>query len=458
MAASVPADCRSGRSAAMFFVMWRLAPGMTLLALGVTPLLALAIRSCGEAMRVRHREWRDLEGQMLSVVQRTLSAIPMVQAFAREEAEHARYRAYADDAVAAYGRATAADMQFKLFVGLVTAAGTAAIMWYGAREALAGRITAGTILVFLAYLASLYAPLNTMIYTASTVQAAAANADRIAEILDTPPDVADAPYAAPATLTGCVRYEHVTFGYEPGRPVLRDVSFEAAPGSVTAIVGATGAGKTTLVNLLVRFFDPWAGRVTVDGCDVRSLRVRNLREQVAVVLQDPFIFPLTVADNIAYGRPAAGRDEIAAAAAAANADEFIRRLPHGYDTVVGEGGATLSGGEKQRLAIARAFLKNAPLLILDEPTSALDVVTESRVLDALDRLVRGRTTFIIAHRLSTVQRADRILVLDRGRLVEQGRHEELLRRGGPYARLHRAHLDPRRPAPPAAAEAAPLPS
>jgi ATP-binding cassette subfamily B protein/subfamily B ATP-binding cassette protein MsbA len=237
-----------------------------------------------------------------------------------------------------------------------------------------------------------------------------------------------------------VRYENVTFGYD-GRPVIHGVSFEAHPGEVIAIVGPTGAGKTTLVNLLMRFFDPWSGRVTVDGHDLRDLRIKSLREQVSMVLQESFIFPYTVSENIAYGKPGAARNAIEAAARAANADTFIRRLPEGYDAIIGERGATLSGGEKQRLSIARAFVKDAPILVLDEPTSALDARTESMLLEALDRLMEGRTTFIIAHRLSTIRNADRILVVDQGRIVEQGRHGELMSLGGLYATLYRHQMN-----------------
>jgi ATP-binding cassette subfamily B protein/subfamily B ATP-binding cassette protein MsbA len=425
----------------MFAIMWFLEPTMTLLALGVVPVMGLLIWQFGGPMERRGRIERDIEGRMMGTVEQTLSAMPAVQAFTREEVEHERYRQCAAEAVAAHRSTTWVDMWFKLAIGLVTAIGMAVIMWLGAGYALEGRLEIGTIIVFLSYLESLYEPLNAIAHTGSTMQQAAGSADRVLEILDTPADVRDGPKARDVQVKGHVRYENVTFGYEPGRPVLQGVSLEVKPGEVVAIVGPTGAGKTTLVNLLVRFFDPWSGRILVDGQDIRSLRVRSLRQQVAIVLQEPFIFPFTAAENIAYGKPGASRERIMAAAVAASADQFIMRLPNELDTVIGERGATLSGGEKQRLSIARAFLKDAPILILDEPTSALDARTEGLLLDVLESLMKERTTFIIAHRLSTIRNADRILVVNHGEVVEQGRHEELIALDGLYASLYHTQMD-----------------
>ena len=425
------------RLVTMFAIMWRMDAGLTLLSLTVVPYMLVVFHRYADAMEKRSYLQGEVEGQQAALVEQTLSSIPVVQAFGREEDGDKRFRESSRSVLGAAVAATSVALQFKVLMGFATAAGSALILWLGAHRVLDGHLTIGSMIVFLSYLASLYTPIEALIYTPSTIQSLAGRARRVLEVLETEHEVRDRPNAVPLReAKGDVRFENVTFGYEPDRPVLRNVSLHARPGETVAIVGATGAGKSTLVSLIPRFFDPWEGGILIDGRDVRDIQLKSLRSQVSLVLQESFLFPMSIAENIAYGQPDATREEIEAAAQAANAHAFITRLPEGYDTPVGERGGTLSGGERQRVAIARALLKDAPILILDEPTSALDAETEALLLEALERLMAGRTTFIIAHRLSTIRNADRVAVLKNGEVAEIGTQAELIDRGGVYRRLH----------------------
>jgi ATP-binding cassette subfamily B protein len=321
----------------------------------------------------------------------------------------------------------------------------AVVLYAGGTRVLAGDLSIGSLLVFIAYLRSMQSAFQGLIKTYGNLKAAEAGLDRVMEIFDIAPIRSEAVRAAPAVRyagkpEGRVDFADVSFGYRKGCPVLKQISLNAQPGETIALVGRTGAGKTTLVSLLARFFDPWEGRIAIDGIDNRQHAIEDLRRRIALVLQRPYLLPGTVADNIRYGRPDASQDAVVAAAVAAQADDFIRALPSGYDTLIGERGATLSGGEQQRLAIARALIKDAPILILDEPTAALDTRTEASLVEALSQLAAGRTTFVIAHRLSTIQKADRIIVLDGGRIVESGSHRQLMAAHGPYRRFYSLQL------------------
>ena len=425
----------------VFVVMWHLDRSLALLAICFAPLLGIFMRAFDRPMTERTYEHQQLEGEMMALAEQTLTSIPLVQAFGMEDRENSRYRRLSLRTMKAYLRSLLSQMQFKVGVSSVTTAGQVAITVVGGLHVLEGRLTVGSLLVFQAYLASLYAPMESLAYLSVSFAAAKAKAQRVMEVLQVEDCVQELSGAVPLgsaseSVRGHVRFEGVSFGYEPNRPILQQVTLEAHAGETVALVGETGAGKSTLVSLIPRLFDPWEGRVLLDGRDVREIQLDSLRSNISLLLQEPFLLPLTIAENIAYGRPQASREEIVAAAVAANADEFIQQLPKGYDSQVVEQGATLSGGQKQRLAIARALLKNAPILILDEPTAALDAKTEAMLMQAIERLMVGRTTFIIAHRLSTVRNADWIAVLSEGQVAERGSHKELVARGRLYHRLY----------------------
>jgi ATP-binding cassette subfamily B protein/subfamily B ATP-binding cassette protein MsbA len=415
----------------LFAIMWRLDPVLAFVAAAVALPMGALMRLLGPRMTERAYQQQQLQGEIWSIAEQTLTALPAVQAFGREEHESVRFKGVSSRTIQSSMRTLASELQFRIGIDGSVALGTAAVMVIGGWQVLGASSSLGTLIVFLSYLTALYAPLVALAYVSSTFASAAGSARRVTEVLDARDMVRDAPGAEPLPnpARGHVRLEGIVFGYEPGRPVLKEISLEVMPGETVALVGATGAGKTTLVSLIPRLFDPWEGRVLVDGRDVRAATLSSVRARVALVLQDPFLLPVSIADNIAYARPDASREAIVAAAVAANADGFIRRLPNGYDELIGERGVTLSGGQRQRLAIARALLKNASLLILDEPTAALDAGTEALVMEAIERLSCGRTTIIIAHRLATVRRADRVVALDSGRLAEIKRsHIEGLRR------------------------------
>ena len=419
-----------------FAIMVRLDWQLTLLSLGIVPLIIVAIYFFAHRIRRESTFIQEQESAVLAQAQEGLSSIRMVHAFGREQFEVMQFHQQARQSLQANLRLTLTNVNSALVISTLMVFGTAAMYYVGTLHVLAGTLTLGTLLVFSAYLLMLYQPLESITYTAWAMEGATAGAKRCFEVLDREDDVVDSPNAvAIESAKGAIGFHNVSFGYAQDRQVLHAVDLRIEPNQMIAIVGGTGAGKSTLLSLVPRFYDPTSGSVTLDGRDVREIKKKSLRAQIGIVLQDTLLFSTTIRENIAYGRPEATDDEIIDAAKRAQADEFIQQLPNGYGSTVGERGGQLSVGQRQRIGVARAFLKNAPVLLLDEPTSALDPATEAAIMETIKELMRGRTTLIATHRLATIHDVDRIVVIEHGRIVEQGRGTELLARGGVYAKL-----------------------
>ena len=420
-----------------FVIMLRLDWQLTLVSLAIVPCVVGAIYLFAHRIRRESTSIQEQESAVLAQAQEGLSSIRMVHAFGREEFEVRQFQQQARQSLQANLRLTLTNVNSALVISTLMVVGTAAMYYIGTLHVLAGTLTLGSLLVFSAYLLMLYQPLESLTYTTWAMEGATAGAKRCFEVLDRQDDVVDSPRAiAISSARGAITFNSVSFGYAEDRYVLRDVDLRIEPNQIVGLVGGTGAGKSTLLSLVPRFYDPATGSIALDGCDVREITKRTLRAQIAIVLQDTLLFSTTVRENIAYGRPDATEEEIIGAARRAQADDFIRQLPYGYASLVGERGGHLSVGQRQRIGIARAFLKNAPILLLDEPTSALDPATESTIMDTIKELMRGRTTLIATHRLATIHGLDQIIVLEHGRIVEKGRGPELIARGGVYAKLY----------------------
>src|SRR5205809_354056 len=404
----------------MVYVMARIDWPIAVIALGISPGLIIAGRFFRPRLRRQSRALKKLDSHALGIVQEILDALRVVKAFGQEGREEQRFVRRSREAMRAKLRLAGLEGTHQLVVGMTAAVGTAAVLLIGIGHVLSGVLTLGELLLVMGYLNQLYEPLRTISKKVASLQLHLASAERAFALLDEPQDVEERPHARPVSrASGAIAFHHVSFAYDPERPVLHDISFAIESGTRLGIVGASGAGKSTLISLLTRFYDPTAGHVDLDGADLRDLRVADLRRQFAVVQQDPVLFSTTVAENIAYARPGAGRAEVIAAAQAANAHEFIVRLPDGYDTQVGERGIQLSGGQRQRIAIARAFLADSPILILDEPTSAVDAEAEAAIVDAIGRLMHGRTVILITHRSSLLQSCTAVLVIENGRVLSE---------------------------------------
>ena len=422
--------------AGMFLLMAWLNWDFTLLAAAVAPLLLWLIYRFKRAVKKVTKELRSNQAEVVAVEIYGLQSQRVIEACGTQDLEEDRLRSASRAAVRSALQARRIKSSLSPVVSLPVACCTAFVLWRGAHLVIGGAMTAGGLVVFLAYLSRFFKPVQDLAKMTNAVAQASVATERIRGILETDEVIPDRPGARdPGLVRGQIVFEKVAFGYESEAPVLRDVSFRIEPGQLVGIVGPTGSGKSTVASLIPRFYDATAGRVSIDGVDVRDYKLHGLREKIGFVLQDTVLFRGTVRDNIAYGRPNATADEVASAARLANAEEFIERMPHGYETTIGERGLTLSGGQRQRLGIARAIIRNSPVLILDEPTAALDQEAEERVMEALERLMRGRTVVMIAHRLATLRRADKVIVLRAGLVAEQGSPEQLLASDGFYARL-----------------------
>src|ERR1700730_1479949 len=420
----------------MVFVMFLLRWDFALIAVAVTPFLALFVLRVNALIKAATREVRKRQSELMATLQQGLEGIEVVHAFDRQDLEEQRMVRASEETVTAWLKARRVSSLLAPVVGLAVALCTGIVLWRGASLILAGVMTAGTLTVFLAYLAKFFQPIRELAVMSNSIAAVSVGFERIRAILEADWVVPERPTARdPQPFAGEIAFEHVAFGYDAAVPVLRDISFTIEPGQTVGIVGPTGSGKSTIVSLVPRFRDTDSGTIKIDGVDICEYRLHPMRQQIGFVLQDTVLFRGTVGENIAFGRPGATQEEIVAAAKLANADEFIVRMPNGYDSCIGDRGLTLSGGQRQRIGIARAFIRNSPILILDEPTAALDAESEELVIEGLKRLMHGKTVIIIAHRLSTIRDADRILVIKDGIVAEQGTHEELLALGGVYAGL-----------------------